>query len=733
MLLGTAAYMSPEQAKGRPADKRSDVWAFGCVLYEMLAGEQAFAEEDVSETLAAVLKSEPDWTRIPPDVPQAIRTLIQRCLVKDRRQRVADISAAKFVLSELDHIGSPPTLTTATISVAHRSRWRRTLPPAAAAALAAVIVGTGSWILRPASRPPVVAQFSFPLSEGQSLSGTARAVAISPDGTRMVYAANSQLYLRSIGELGAHAIPGTENPSVLGLLNPMFSPDGQSVAYFSQGEGANFVLKSIPIGGGAASTLGTTQGLSGASWTMDGILIGQTSAIARVSPTGGAVEPIVQLAPDERAYGPQMLPGGRTVLFTVLKNAAPLANDWDNGQIVAQSLADGARRILIEGGSDARYLSSGHLMYSVAGTVFAAPFDVKGLTVTGGPAPVVVGVRRTTGRAAAGRHLSISEAGTLMYVPGPATTSAATASLGIGDGRGNFELLKIPVGGYVHPRVSPDGSVLTAARTNGPESDIWTYDLSGKTEIRRLTFGGNSRFPVWSGDGHRVTFQSAREGDQAIFWQSADASGTVERLTKPAQGEEHRPESWSRDGKRLLFSVVKDARFSLWVLTLDTRKAEPFGAVQSAEQLGASFSPDGRWVVYASTPVAGGTLSPNRGIFVQPFPATGELHQAPKRFVDFHPVWTPDGTGIYYVPGSARDTVLVPIRTRPAVRFGTPEDLPRGPHPGLLSSEPRGYDILKDGRFISLSSALSDGQAPSNEIRVVLNWLEELKRLVPTK
>ena len=238
MILGTAAYMSPEQAKGRPADKRSDVWAFGCVLYEMLTGQRAFADDDVSETLASVLKSDPDWTRIPPDVPQAIRTLIQRCLVKDRRQRVSDISAAKFILSELNSIGTPlSSEATSTAAARPRSRWQQVLPPAAAAALTALIVGTGSWTFWPVSRPPVVAQFSFPLSEGQSLSGTARAVTISPDGTRMIYAANSRLYLRSIGELEAHAIPGTEGPTVLGLLNPMFSPDGQSVAYFSQGEG----------------------------------------------------------------------------------------------------------------------------------------------------------------------------------------------------------------------------------------------------------------------------------------------------------------------------------------------------------------------------------------------------------------------------------------------------------------------------------------------------------------
>ncbi len=232
-----------------------------------------------------------------------------------------------------------------------------------------------------------------------------------------------------------------------------------------------------------------------------------------------------------------------------------------------------------------------------------------------------------------------------------------------------------------------------------------------------------------------MTFQSAREGDRALFWQAADGTSGVERLTKPAQGEEHRPESWSRDGRHLLFSVVRDAKFSLSVLTLDTRKAEPFGGVQSAEPLSASFSPDGRWVVYATSVVAGGILSPNRGIFLQPFPATGQLHQAPKTLLDFHPVWAPDSTGIFYVPGATRPTVFVPVATRPSVGFGTPVSLPRGPRPGLISGNVRGYDVLPDGRFLSLTQASGEGtvSAPANEIRVVLNWLEELKRLVPAK
>ncbi len=741
MLLGTAAYMSPEQAKGRPADKRSDVWAFACVLYEMLTGERAFADDDVSETLASVLKSDPDWTRIPLDVPPAIRTLIQRCLVKDRRQRVSDISAAKFILSELSHISTPPTsATTSAAVVMPRTRWQGLLPVVAAAGVTAIIVGAGGWALRPVSRPLTVAQFSFALPDGQVLSATRQAVAISPDGTRIAYAANSRIYLRSIGELEPHAIPGTESTTVVGLLNPMFAPDGQSVAFFSQGEGSStsltsILLKRIPIIGGAASVIGTMESHFGASWSPEGILIGQIGGILRVSPTGGARELVVRVPPDERVYGPQMLPGGRTVLFTVGKNVIFNVDGWDKAQVVAQSLADGTRKTLIDGGSDGRYLPSGHVVYTVGGTMFAAPFDVQSLTITGAPVPVVVGVRRTIGRGTPARHLAFSETGTLVYVPGPATTSSGTASLILGDGRGGSELLKIPPGEYSHPRVSPNGSVLAVARITGQESDIWTYDLSGSTEIRRLTFGGNSRFPVWSGDGQRVTFQSAREGDRAIFWQSADGTSAAERLTKPAQGEEHRPEAWSRDGARLLFSVVKDAKFALWVLTLNDMKTDPFGGVQSAEPLGASFSPDGRWVVYASTSVPGGTLSPNRGIFVQPFPATGQMHQAPKKFIDFHPVWGSDGMGILYVPGASRDTVLVPITTHPTVAFGTPADLPRGPRPELLSGDVRGYDILPDGRFVSLSHASGEGSASasSNEIRVVLNWTEELTRLVPAK
>jgi serine/threonine protein kinase/Tol biopolymer transport system component len=732
IILGTAAYMSPEQAKGKPADKRSDLWAFGCVLYEMLTGKGAFRGEDVSETLASVLKSEPDWTLLPHDVPQALRTLIHRCLAKDRRQRISEIATATFILSELNNLGaSPPSMA---VSAAPPSRWQRARPAAATAALAAIIIGTGMWALRPGPSPRVVAQFSFSLPKGQAFTGATRQlVATSPDGTRLAYVADSRIYLRSIGDLEPRAIPGTETAG--GLISPTFAPDGESIAYV---EVRSYTLKRIPISGGAASTMAGQVGLPcGASWGPEGVLIGSTvpgqRGILRVSSGGGVPELIIGAGADEQACGPQMLPGGNTVLFTLAKVTEE--NPWDQAQIVAQSLADGSRRVLIKGGSDARYLPTGHLLYAVAGTMYAVPFDTRRLTVTGTAVPAIVGVRRSSpGQTTSDTHLAVSVTGTLVYVPGPATTSAALFVLVLGDGRGDPVPLKVPPAAYVHPRVSPDGRVLAVGRNDGQNTDIWMYDLSGKTELRRLTFGGNNRFPVWSSDSRRITFQSGREGDQAIWWQTVDG-GSAERLTKPADGEEHVPESWSPDGRHLLFYVAKSSgqrparqgSYSLWVLTLEGRKTEPFGSGTSYEYGGAAFSPDGRWVAYSLS--VGRADSPNRGVFVEPFPVTGEKHQAPRtEGRDYHPVWAPDGKSLFYVPEGPTSTVSVPFTTQPAVAFGKPIEMTRMPRPGLQAWQPRGYDVLPDGRFISVS--IDPGAA---EVHVVLNWFRELQERVPVK
>jgi Tol biopolymer transport system component len=489
----------------------------------------------------------------------------------------------------------------------------------------------------------------------------------------------------------------------------------------------------VAFSGGPVSTIATLAGapsLSGISWGRDGILVavpGAGAGIVRVNPDGGTLERVVAVGQNEAFHGPQMLPDGRTVLLTVARNVAD--DRWDNAQIVAHSLADGTRRVLIERGSDGRYVPSGHVLYAVGGTVYAVPFDVRTLTVTGKAVSVIAGVRRAIGAQTGATQLAVSETGTLAYVPGPATTSVMARSLVLGDGRGDAVPLKVPPAVYVHPRISPDGRVLAVGRNEGPSSDIWTYDLAGKTEIKRLTFGGGSRFPVWSADSRRVTFQAARDGGRAIWWQPVDG-GTAERLTNPAKDEEHVPESWSRDGTRLLFSVRKGPTFSLWVFTLSGKKAEPFGSVVSQESPSASFSPDGRWVAYAYTEQAGGSLSPNRGIFVEPYTPTGEKHQAPKTLLDYHPLWAPDGKSILYIPGSSRSTVSVPVTTTPSIAFGTPVELPRSPLPGLLSLDVRGYDVLPDGRFVSVSQESQAG-AGRPELRVVLNWFEELKRLVP--
>jgi eukaryotic-like serine/threonine-protein kinase len=731
MILGTAAYMSPEQAKGRAADKRSDVWAFGCVLYEMLTGRRAFEGDDVSDTLAAVLRGEPDWNALPANVPSAVRTLVQRCLVKDRRQRVADMSVAHFVLTDPATLSAPQGAPMAVLAAPPRPRWKSAIPVAAAVLSTAMLVGVGVWSLRPSSLAPAVTRFSFTLPEDQQLTMNADVIAISPDGTRLAYAAYNRLFVRSLAEFDAHVIPGSDSTSP--ILNPAFSPDGRSIAFYVLGERT---VKRIALSGGATVTICPADPPFGMNWDSSGIVLGQnTKGILRCSPDGGPPQQLATVKEGEQAHGPQMLPGGTTLLFTIAKVADGVTR-WDKAEVVVQTLTSGSRKTVVNGGSGARYLRTGHLLYARGGIVLAVPFDPVRQVVLGEPVQVVEGVRRANNSRTATVHLTTSDAGTLFYIPGPAGTTIMENVLALADRPGVLTRLAVPPGPYVHVRASRDGGRLAIGSDDGKEAIVWIYELAGKNAMRRLTFAGQNRFPIWSPDGQRVAFQSDREGDLAIFWQRADGTGPVERLTKPEPGDVHMPESWSPDGRLMSFAVTKGSAFSLWTLTVTDKKAAPFGAVQSAEPIGSVFSPDGRWIVYTSTPIGGGVSSPNRGIYVQPVPASGARYQVPKQALDFHPVWGPKGTELFFVPSAASGRLaVVSVTTRPDVTFGSPVTLSARVTADRTSAETRAYDILPDGRFIGVvpaSETESSGTAVA-QFRVVLNWTEELKQRVPTR
>ena len=727
VMLGTPAYMAPEQVRGSAADKRSDVWAFGAVLFEMLTGKRAFDGRDTADTIAAILKTDPDWSLLPADTPSQVAVLLKNCLAKDRRHRLGELATARFVITELCE-PQAPFLRAPVTSPA--SAGRSLLKPVAVASLAtALIVGGGAWTIRsrPVS-PSAVVRFSF-TPAGQSFTGIAQQmVAVSHDGSRLAYTANGRIYVRALEELDARAVWEPERAVAMNPMSPVFSPDGNSIVFLAPTE-HGLTLSRVPLSGGPAVTLATLTGaptLSGVSWSGDAILVGAGRRVLRVPAKGGSPQQIIDVQPGELLHGPQLLPDGNTVLFTLTRSAGD--DQWDSGSLVAHSLSDGTRKVLIERASDGRYVPSGHLVYALGGIVHAVPVDATTLTVKGPGVPVISGVRRAAGGVSASAELAFSDTGTLVYVPGPTSTARA---LVVGDARSDPVPLDVPPALYAHPRASSNGRLVAVARNEGSSSDIWTYALAGTVAMKRLTFGGESRFPVWFADSHRVTFQSS---DHAIWWQSVDG-GVAERLTTAAEGESHVPEAWSRDGTRLLYSVREGSMFTLWVLTLSPDSSRPLGNVRSADPLSATFSPDGRWIAYASTSISGGVISPNRGVFVEPYPPTGERHQAPKRLLDYHPVWTPDGKSLMYVPGSNRPIVSVPVITKPAIEFGTPVELPRAPLPGLLSTGVRDYDVLPDGRIVSLSpvSGPRSSAVGAVDIRVVLNWFEELRRLAPAK
>jgi serine/threonine-protein kinase len=729
MILGTAAYMAPEQAKGRTVDKRADVWAFGCVFYEMLTGRRAFVGEDVSDTMAAILRGEPDWRALPV-LPPAVLTLIKRSLERDPRRRISSMSAVRYVLEDPAAAAPPVPVSATPPAPVVATRPRTPIVAVAALAIGAALgVLAATLMPQPAPTPQPVTRFQFPLPEGQVLSMARRMMALSPDGTAIAYITETQLFTRRLSEFNPS--PVSEVGRAMSL--PTYSPDGAWLAFYSALEGA---LMRVSTAGGTALRVCTVPAPITLTWDSTGLLLGSgDQGILRCLPTGGTPEVLVKARPGETLFAPQTLPGGDRLLFTIGKLEDPIPERWDRAEVVIESLRSGERRTVINGGSDALFLPSGHLLYGSAGMLFGVPFDADALETRGEPVPVVEGIMRST---TGPMQLSVSAAGTLAYVPGPTGTATNVRELAIADRLANVTRLPLPAGSFVHVRASRDGTRLAIATDDGKDAIVWVYALDGKSALRRLTLEGRNDSPIWSPDGQWIAFQSERASGNGIYRQRADGTGAAERLTTSSDAETHVPESWSPDGLHVSYATRRNTpagtEYKLWVLSMADRRATAFGAVTSTQPIGSAFSPDGRWVAYTQSPTEEVTAS-NRGVFVQPFPATGAVFQVPRQLVDFHPVWTRDGKEIVFLASAtAMQMAAVGVSATTSLTFGTPVRFPASVTGERLSNTPRAFDLLPDGRFVGvIQSGESDTRGRYREVRMVLNWTAELAQRFPAQ
>jgi Tol biopolymer transport system component len=727
VILGTAAYMSPEQAKGFPADRRSDVFAFGSVMYEMLTGRQPFKGDTAPDVLASVLVREPELDLLPPNLNPRMSEILRRCLEKNPKKRWQAVGDLRV---EIEAIAAAPRVAPASAQVSAQAQpwWRRAVPIAAAALVVGALSSVATLYFRPSTQAPAITRFVFTLGERQELTTANRQViAISPDGTKFAYAANSRIYLRSMSELEARPIPGTEASQSQSVSSPAFSPDGKYIAFWS---GADRALKMTAVSGGAAVTICSAASPFGMSWGTNGIVFTQTEGIMRVSVDGGQSERIVAATGEGVLNSPQMLPDGDTLLFTLGANIGS-RDRWDDARVMVQSVRSGESKTVIERGSHARYVPTGHLVYARGGVLFAVSFDLKRLAVTGGHVPIVEGVWRAPASNSGAALFSVSDAGSLIYVPGTALASSEQSILALIDRQGGVTRLKVPAGVYEYPRASPDNTRLVFGTSDGKQAVVSIYELSETSAVRRLTFEGNNRFPIWAGDNGRVAFQSDRQGDRAIFWQSADGGTTAQRLTTPEPGTSHTPESWSPDGNVMLFSATKGLTSSLWTYSHRDRKTTPFGDVKTSTlPTNAVFSPKGEWVAYqvGSPGVIEGST------YVVPFPTTGSKYLVTQ--VGGRPLWSHDGRELFYVPATGRFNV-VSVKTTPIFAVTPAVELPRKFGPAS-PAEPRTFDIMRDGQIIGVvpsvhSPAGLQAETQIEQIHVVLNWFEELKARVPTK
>jgi len=698
VILGTAAYMSPEQAKAKPVDRRADIWAFGVVLAEMLTGRQLYGGENAPETLAFVMLKDPQLEGLPADTPAAIRQLLRRCLEKDPRRRLRDIGEARIVLEA--PLEAPALPVEPAPGRAEARRGLKAAPLLAATALLASLAIWG-WLRTPRPTPRFVARWTSSIQSPAFYP----AVTLSSDGSRLAYAGSArgvnQVHVRLLEQLEAKPFSGTDGAQFL-----FFSPDGQWIGYIAQAK-----LKKVPVTGGASITLCDAGPPFGASWGPDDTIIfatGLAAGLKRVPAAGGAPKDLA--TPDSKKgesgfLWPQFLPGGRAVLFTILTGGSA-----DEARVAVLNLRSGERKVLVEGGSNARYVPTGHVVYGRAGALFAVPFDAGRLQVMGNPVPILEGVSWASSVGFA--DFSFSDAGTLVYVPGGASESRTLVWV---DRKGTATPAPAPGRGYLRPALSPDGTRVALEIRDSAKQDIWIYELTRGT-LTRLTFEFENSNPIWTPNGKRVTYRSQRPDKGGLYWAPADGSGPPEPLLA-LQGRV-RPGAWTPDGKTLAFEQGTSGSENIWMLPAagdPPAERKPRPVLQAPyREWEPQLSPDGRWLAYTSNESA------RNEVYVQPFPGPGGKWQI-STDGGIQPRWARSGRELYYRNGDRM--MSVDIATSPSFRAGTPQVLFEGHYESA-------YAVALDSRrFLMLKG--SGEQSAAGQVQVVMEWFEELKRRVP--
>jgi Tol biopolymer transport system component len=737
-ILGTIAYMSPEQARGRPLDERTDVWAFGCVLYEMLAGRRAFAGADVADTLSRVLQREPDGALLPDTIPPAVRRLLARCFEKDQNKRFSQIAAAAFLIDDVLSESSSGTVAAVPI----RS-GRRIGPLVAALAAGAILGAVIAWLAipRPAVFTAPVTRLQMSVAPADELGGiagrpTRTAFALSPDGRTVVFSGAQKnqraLYARPFDQPAATVIPGTD-----GAVAPFFSPDGQWIGFWSPTE-----IRKVPLGGGPPVRIVAASQIFGASWGEDGNIVFArgTGGLIEVPAAGGSARELTTLNVERGEVShrlPQVLPGGDAVIFTVTHNRF---TRWDETEIWLYSRSGRVYKPLITGGADARYIPSGHLLYVREGALLAVAFDLKTLEVSGGPVGVVPDVMQAAYVAgqpndSGAMQASVSASGTLVYVNGGLHPPTEYSVMQL-DRTGRGAALPIPPQDFRTLRLSP-GSTRLALATVGRDRSTWVYDFA-RGALSQLAGAGRSSTPVWTPDGERITYGGGTKGPNNLHWIRADGGGAAERLFESPTNFE--AGGWTPNGRELLYyEIPSDAVMVqqigpiLWAQdvigkTPPRKIVGPFAATG-----GVDVSPDGRWIAYHSGAL--GRLE----VYVDAYPGPGPRFQVSSNGGG-SPVWRADGRELFYARASAGgpargnvavDIMSVAVTTQPTVSFGVARQLFSGQF--SMNAPARGWDVSGDGqRFILLQPRARPADV-INEMTVVENWIEELNRLVPAR